>query len=232
MEKSQMNVLVIAAHPDDVVLGCGGTIAKLAMEGTAVSAAIISQGSTSRYAKHEEVAPDVVQKLREWSQEAAHILGLANVTYFDYPDNRLDSVDLLDIVKAIERVVEDVKPRVVFTQHGGDLNNDHALVFRATLIALRPMEKCGVESLLAYEVPSSTEWSFQRFEPIFRPSVFYQIEDTLEAKQKAMAAFETEARAFPHPRSPQALQSIAQRWGSVVGVGAAEAFELIREVRR
>jgi LmbE family N-acetylglucosaminyl deacetylase len=227
-----MKVLVIAAHPDDFVLGCGGTIAKLARGGTAVSVAIISQGSTSRYAKHEEVSPDVVQRLRECSHEAATILGLTNVTYFDYPDNRLDSVDLLDIVKAIERVVEEVKPQIVFTQHGGDLNNDHALVFRATLIALRPMEKCEVESLLAYEVPSSTDWSFQRFEPVFRPNVFYQIEDTLEAKQKAMAAFETEARDFPHPRSPQALQNAAQRWGSVVGVRAAEAFELVREVRR
>ena len=232
MEQGHMNVLVIAAHPDDFVLGCGGTIAKLAEGGAAVHTAVVTQGSTSRLEKHERVDPELIPKLRACSGDAASILGLTRIHYLDYPDNRLDSVDLLDIVKAIERVVAEVNPRIVFTQHGGDLNNDHALVFRATLIALRPMEKSGVDTLLAYEVPSSTEWAFQKFEPVFRPNVFYSIETTLALKQRAMAAFTTETREFPHPRSHEALEALARRWGSVVGLKAAEAFELIWRIRR
>ncbi|MCX7047840.1 MAG: PIG-L family deacetylase, partial [Candidatus Sumerlaeota bacterium] len=120
---------------------------------------------------------------------------------------------------------------VVFTQHGGDLNVDHSQTFRATLTATRTMAGCPVKTVYAYEVASSTEWAFQKLSPVFHPNVFFDISHTLEKKIKAMRVYESEARAFPHPRSSEALRAIAIRWGSVSGLGAAEAFELVREIR-
>ena len=226
-----MSVLVIAAHPDDVVLGCGGTIAGLAREGTSVQAVVLGKGSTSRCVDPDMVNPAVIQDLREWSQASAQILGIKGITHYDYPDNRFDSVNVLEIVRTIEEAVRRLKPSIIFTHHGGDLNIDHALVFRATLIALRPMAGKGVHALYAYEVPSSTEWAFQQFSPAFKPNTFYDIVRTLDQKIAAMETFTTERREFPHPRSPKALKSIAFRWGSTVGLQAAEAFELVWELK-
>jgi LmbE family N-acetylglucosaminyl deacetylase len=124
-----------------------------------------------------------------------------------------------------------VNPEIVFTQHGGDLNQDHVLTYRAALTATRPVPGSRVRRVLAYEVGSSTEWSFQRFEPVFRPSAFFDIAPFLERKVAAMEVYESEARPFPHPRSPEALRSAAKRWGSVAGVHAAEAFEVVREIQ-
>jgi LmbE family N-acetylglucosaminyl deacetylase len=127
--------------------------------------------------------------------------------------------------------VSDLQPSAVYTQHGGDLNIDHLVTYRATLTATRPMEGTPVKAVYAYEVASSTEWAFQKFSPPFHPSVFVDINDTLEKKIEGMQHYESEARPFPHPRSPEALRAIAHRWGSVVGLKAAEAFEVVREIR-
>ncbi len=227
-----MNLLVIAAHPDDEVLGCGGTIAKLAKEGARVTVAYMAQGGTSRYAKGEPVDPAWLPFLRSCAQKVAQVLGVAKVRHFDFPDNRFDAVDLLDLNKAIIGLLAEERPDWVFTHHGGDLNVDHAKLFRSTLIAMRPMEGLGVERLCAYEVPSATDWAFHSFEPMFRPNFFVDIEGTLEEKITAMEAYESEKRVFPHPRSPEALRANATRWGSVVGLRAAEAFELVWEIRK
>jgi LmbE family N-acetylglucosaminyl deacetylase len=143
---------------------------------------------------------------------------------FDLPDNRFDTVPLLDIVKLIEGLIEQIKPSVVYTQHGGDLNVDHRALYEATLAATRPLPGSCVRSVLSYEVASSTEWAFGQFAPAFHPNVFVEISDTLPAKIAAMQAYESEARAFPHPRAPESLEAMARRWGSTVGVAAAEAF--------
>jgi LmbE family N-acetylglucosaminyl deacetylase len=148
-----------------------------------------------------------------------------------FPDQKLDALPLLEVTHAIEREIERLQPDTIFTQHGGDLNQDHVITYRATLTATRPMAGGCVRCVYAYEVPSSTEWSFQRFAPHFRPSVFFDIAGTLEVKIAAMQIYESEARDFPHPRSPQALKAIAHRWGSVAGLHAAEAFELVREIK-
>jgi LmbE family N-acetylglucosaminyl deacetylase len=161
----------------------------------------------------------------------ARRLGVAGVSLAGLPDNRFDTVPLLDVVKAIERAIRDVAPTTMFVQHGGDLNIDHATTFRATLAAARPLEGSPVREVLGFEVASSSEWSFQRFSPVFRGALFYDITQTLEQKIEAMAIYEGEARPFPHPRSPEALRAIARRWGSVVGVEAAEAFDVIRTMR-
>jgi LmbE family N-acetylglucosaminyl deacetylase len=226
-----MNVLVIAAHPDDEVLGCGGTIRRLAGEGHAVHIAILGEGVTSRYARREEADPALVRQLQDRSRTAARLLGAKDVAFFSLPDNRFDTVAMLDVVKIVESLIDKHAPQVVYTQHGGDLNVDHAITFRATLTATRPMAGCPVKTVYACEVASSSEWAFQQFSPAFHPDVFVDIGATLEAKIEAMKVYESEARLFPHPRSPEALRACAQRWGAVAGVPAAEAFELIRTVQ-
>lgn len=224
------NVLVIAAHPDDEVLGCGGTITQLSQQGHHVYIAILGEGVTSRYDQREQADPDQLKTLHDCSYQAGAMMGAKELFLYELPDNRFDTVPLLDIIKIIEELVSRLQPSVVFTQHGGDLNVDHTITYRATLTATRPMEGFPVAEVYGYEVASSTEWAFQQFEPLFRPNVFVDIDHTLETKIKAMQHYESEARPFPHPRAPEALRAIAQRWGSAAGLQAAEAFALIRAV--
>ena len=226
-----MNILVVAAHPDDEVLGCGGTIARMAQEKNAVHVLILGEGITARFADAREAPAAAKGKLHEQAQAAGRLLGAASVTVGAFPDNRFDTVPLLDIVKVIEATIDTMKPDTVFTQHGGDLNVDHERTFRAVLTATRPMASSTVKRVYAYEVPSSTEWAFQKFAPPFRPHVFVDIASTLERKIEAMALYEGESRTFPHPRSAEALRAHAHTWGSVAGLKAAEAFELIREIQ-
>jgi LmbE family N-acetylglucosaminyl deacetylase len=225
-----MITLVIAAHPDDEVLGCGGTIARLVNEGQKVYIAILGEGMTSRYNQHEQVEVQRVEVLHSDAHKIAQFLGAKEAFLFNLPDNRFDSVPMLEVVKILEVLLAQLKPAIVFTQHGGDLNIDHVVTYRATLTATRPMAGQSVKKVYAYEVASSTEWAFSKFAPSFVPNTFFDIGDTLENKIMAMQMYESEKRVFPHPRSPEALRAIAQRWGSVVGVQAAEAFELVRGV--
>jgi LmbE family N-acetylglucosaminyl deacetylase len=225
-----VTALVIAAHPDDEVLGAGGTIAKLAAEGREVHIAILAEGITSRYAERDAADTALLDDLHADARRVADHLGAAGLTLHGLPDNRLDTVPLLDVVKVVEELVETLRPSDLFIQHAGDLNVDHGVVYRAALTATRPLEGQPVRRVLAYEVASSTEWAFQQLEPAFRPNVFVPIAETLETKIEAMELYRSEARPFPHPRSPEALRAIARRWGSVVGVPAAEAFQLVRSV--
>lgn len=226
-----MTILIVAAHPDDEVLGCGGTIARLAQEKQQVHILILGEGATSRYAHAADAPAQEKETLRKQAEAAGKLLGAKSVTVHGFPDNRFDSVDLLDIVKVIEEKIAEHSPEIVATQHGGDLNIDHALTFRAVLTATRPLAGSCVRRVYAYEVPSSTEWAFRKFEPAFRPNTFVDIGATLEKKIAAMALYEAESRPFPHPRSPEALRAHAAYWGSVAGLPAAEAFELIRDIR-
>jgi LmbE family N-acetylglucosaminyl deacetylase len=226
-----MNVLVIAAHPDDEVLGCGGTMARLAAEGAAVSVLILATGLTSR-ADFDPVRDAAKLDVHcERARRAGALLGAREVRFGGFPDQRMDTVPLLDITQAIEREIARVRPETVFTQHGGDLNMDHAITFRATLTATRPMAGGAVRRVYAYEIPSSTEWSFQQFAPQFAPQVFFDIAGHVETKIAAMQIYESETRVFPHPRAPESLRAIAARWGTVVGTRAAEAFCCVREIR-
>jgi LmbE family N-acetylglucosaminyl deacetylase len=226
-----VRVLVVAAHPDDEVLGCGATLARLAMEGDEVHIAIMGEGVTSRHAQRAQAAPEQLARLHEQARAAASKIGAKEVVLYKLPDNRLDTVPMLDLVKLVEGLVEKLGPEVIYTHHPGDLNIDHGLVHRAVLTATRPMAGQPVREIYAFEVPSSTEWAFQRLGPTFRPNVFVDVTRTLENKIAAMSCYEAETRKFPHPRSPEALRAIAVRWGSVAGCQAAEAFELMRLVR-
>jgi LmbE family N-acetylglucosaminyl deacetylase len=226
-----MKVLVVAAHPDDEVLGCGATIAKLAREGAEVQIAILGEGITSRYREATQADPNELEALHQSAREAGKILGAKRVSLHKLPDNRFDTVPLLEIVKTVEQLIAKHAPEVIYTHHAGDLNVDHQLTARAVLTATRPIAGQTVREILAFEVPSSTEWAFQQLLPVFRPNVFVDVSATLELKLRAMERYESEARQFPHPRSRQALEAIAHRWGSVAGVQAAEAFELVRALR-
>jgi LmbE family N-acetylglucosaminyl deacetylase len=226
-----MNVLFVAAHPDDEVLGCGGTIARLGREGHNVYIAILGEGVTSRYDQREQADDSLLEVLHSRSYQVAELLGAEELFLYQLPDNRFDTVPLLDVVKIIEQLVDNLQPDVIYTQHGGDLNIDHSVVYRATLTATRPMVGTPVKAVYSYEVPSSTEWAFHSFDPIFTPTVFVDIDNTLEIKIRAMELYESEVRPYPHPRSPEALRAIARRWGSTVGLQSAEAFAIVREIR-
>lgn len=225
-----MRVLVIAAHPDDEILGCGATTARLAQEGHEIHFAILGEGMTSRYSQRDADADQLVM-LRRQAHAAAAKVGVKSVVFHKMPDNRMDTVPLLEIVKLVEELVEEAKPEIIYTHHNGDLNVDHGIVYRAVLTATRPLAGQPVREIYAFEVPSSTDWAFQRLEPSFRPNVFIDVSRTLDAKIAAMGCYETETRPFPHPRSSEALRATAIRWGSVAGCMAAEAFELVRSIR-
>jgi LmbE family N-acetylglucosaminyl deacetylase len=226
-----MNVLIVAAHPDDELLGCGGTAARLAREGHSVYMSILGEGITSRSSKRGDADSSALDRLKGCSQRVADLLGAKELTLHGLPDNRFDSLPLLDVIKIVEELIERWRPAVIYTHHGGDLNVDHQVVSRAVLTATRPIAGHPVRELYMFEIASSTEWAFQQLAPTFRPNVFVDIADTLPLKLQGMRMYESEAREFPHPRSEQALTAIAQRWGSVSGRKAAEAFEAVRLIR-
>ena len=223
-----MNVLVVAAHPDDEVLGAGGAIARHSRNGEHVTIAILGEGIASRYASRDEVDQTLLADLKADAQQAARLMGCTDLRLFDLPDNRFDSVDLLDVVKIVEDLVEQIQPEIVYTHHHGDLNIDHVLTARAVLTACRPLPDTSVRRILAFEVPSSTGWGFP--EHSFAPTVFVDISDTLPVKLEAVKAYRSEVRQYPHPRAPEALAERAKTWGSQVGLAAAEPFVLLREL--
>ena len=224
-------LLVIVAHPDDEVIGCGGTIAKLVLQGDDVYCLLLSEGITSRYGQPEEAKEEDLRQLKSDAEKAAKILGIKRLFFKNFPDNRFDTVPLLDIIKAIEEIKEELKPDVIFTHHRGDLNIDHQITFKAVLTTCRPMKGETVKEMYSFEVPSSTEWSSPGAQNYFMPNVFVDINETLDRKIEALKAYQGEIRKYPHPRSPEALRAIASRWGSTVGCEAAEAFELIRSIK-
>jgi LmbE family N-acetylglucosaminyl deacetylase/RimJ/RimL family protein N-acetyltransferase len=224
------SVLVIAAHPDDEVLGCGGTMGRLRAAGHDVKIAILGEGMTSRYRTREQADRSLLTDLRQHSRRAAEVLDVKDLFLYDLPDNRFDTLPILDVIKIVEDLVNKYVPNTIFTHGCADLNVDHHVTHRAVLTATRPIEGHSVRNLYAFEIPSSTDWSFHRLVPAFEPNTFFDIESSLEAKKQAMACYETEVQAFPHPRSLEGLEVVARRWGTVVGCKAAEAFELVRSV--
>jgi LmbE family N-acetylglucosaminyl deacetylase len=226
-----VTILVIAAHPDDEVLGCGATMA-LESASHEVRVLILGEGISSRHHAREAAARGDLESLRADSRAAVAEVGATSVDFGGLPDNRFDELALLDVVKQVESWIVKFKPQVIYTHHPGDLNIDHGITFRAVLTATRPgAGGSSVRDILTFEVPSSTEWAFQRIEPSFRPNVFVDITSTIERKIAAMERYRTEARPSPHPRSPEALRALAEYRGAAAGSKYAEAFELIRSLR-
>lgn len=226
-----MRTLVVAAHPDDEVLGCGGTMARLVGEGEEVHVLILSDGETSRYDSPAEAPGEVIERRREAARQAAKVLGVASLTMLEHPDNRFDAVPLLELTKAIEAVVRDSAPDTVLTHHSGDMNIDHRRVAQAVLTATRPLPGGVVRQVYAFEVLSSSHAASGHFGAPFVPNTFVDISGTIESKLDAMRCYDQELRPFPHPRSLEAIRSLAVTRGTACGLSSAEAFILVREVK-
>jgi LmbE family N-acetylglucosaminyl deacetylase len=219
-----VNVVVIAAHPDDEILGAGGTLARHAREGHAVHAVVFSEGATSRYEGR------LVQTLEEAGQRAAQEIGFASIRFEKFADQKMDTVPLIDITQRVETLLAEADPEVVYTQYPRDVNTDHGVVAQAVWTACRPYRFPGIRRLATFETPSSTEWGWPFQSDAFAPNLFIDVSGTLEAKVAALECYESELREYPHPRSARAIRERAAYWGSVVGKEAVEPFMILREI--
>ena len=226
-----MKYLIVAAHPDDEVLGCGASMAKWAEQGNQVDVLILAEGATSRDDKRDrDFRSDELSKLNQCANDSAKILGINSINLLGFPDNRMDSIDLLDIVKQVEMYINKIKPQIVLTHHAFDLNIDHQLTHQSVVTACRPEPMHFVKRILSFEVPSSTEWQAPIASKAFIPNWYENISHTISKKTKALKAYKDEMRDWPHPRSLKAVKNLAKWRGATVGCEAAEAFMLIREI--
>jgi len=222
-------ILVVAAHPDDEVLGCGGTVARLVKEGFEAYTLILGEGITSRDDSRDiEKRKYEIENLKKKVYESANIIGVKDIYLYNFPDNRFDRVDLLDIVKTIEKVKSMIQPDILFTHFEKDINIDHRITYNAVSVATRPVREETVKELYSFKILSSTDWSFGS---VFEPDVFFDITDTLEVKLRAIEKYKSELRDFPHPRSLKGVMIDAEYWGMCSGLGYAEAFKSIRILR-
>lgn len=220
-------ILVVAAHPDDEVLGCGGTIARMSKEGHEVYTLILGEGLTSRETVVQSRRQQQLLKLEADLQRANRLLGVKRVMALKLPDNRFDSIARLDIIKAIEKVKKDLKPQIIFTHFAGDLNIDHQITCQAVLTATRPIKGETVREVYAFEVRSSTEWNYPEQ---FAPDTFVDISSTLKLKLKAMCQYSSELKNSWHPRSVEGITTTARLWGLKTGLLYCEAFRTLRRL--
>lgn len=222
-------VLVIAAHPDDEVMGLGGTIAKLSAQGVECHLLIVTDGSSSQYRGSDHLG-EIIEAKKIETKNCADTLGFRSIHYGELPDMKLDMTPHIVINQVIERVVDEVQPNTVFTHFWGDVNRDHQEVYKSTLVAVRPVMGQVVKELYCYRVPSSTEWTPNKADTMFMPNYFVNIEKSAEQKYKAFACYSTELREYPHPRSVQYLRETDKAVGIRVGLLAAEEFVLLRKL--
>lgn len=219
-------VAAIFAHPDDEVLGCGGALALHADAGDAVHILILATGATSRGGDQSAY----IAELRAQAQKASDVLGAKGIEFGDFPDNRMDAVALLDVVKKVERFLAAFPATVIYTHHAGDMNIDHLITHRALATACRPVPERAQVEILACEVNSSTEWAPPSLAP-FVPTNFLDITKTLDRKVAALECYAGELRDWPHPRSAEGVRALAHWRGCQCGRAAAEAFSVIRRVQ-
>lgn len=229
----QNQVLIVAAHPDDEILGAGATMAKHSADGDDVHVVIVAEGATSRYSASKSRSSRAVvevNELRACASAAAKALGTREPRFLEFPDNKLDSVPLLDVVHKIEAVIKEVLPSIVYTHHGGDLNVDHQIVHRAVLTATRPMPGTSVQAVYTFETVSSSEWYSPEQQFPFTPVRFVDISEHFDKKLLALSKYEREMRPYPHARSVEAVDALARVRGAASGLPLAEAFGVIREL--
>lgn len=225
MSRERQNILVVAAHPDDEVIGVGGTILHHASAGDAVYVAVLTEGTSAQYPDDWE---QIAARKKEQTLKVAELLGVTKVFTGDFPELRLDALPIFEITRFLEKVAAQVKPNIVYTHHFSELNRDHRTAYEATTVSVRPFALPSLKRLLCYQVDTLEHWGHG-------PShynVYTDITKTLETKLEAMAIYETEIREHPHPRSLEAMRQIAYRNGAAVGLRAAEIFQLVLEVQR
>lgn len=226
-------ILIAVAHPDDELLGLGASMNLLINKfNITAHVVILGEGITSRAnVRDTEMWKKELEVHRKNIEEAQSAIGYHTVSVYNFPDNRFDTVALLDIIKVIEKEKEIFKPEIIFTHHGGDVNIDHQRTFEAVMTACRPMEHESVKTIITFETPSGTEWRASSDPKHFIPNLFISFNDeNLNAKIIGMESYEFESRKYPHPRSPESLKIQAQRWGVAIGGKYAEAFQIIRSV--
>ena len=228
-----MNIAVIAAHPDDEILGCGGTIARHSLENDVVNVLILAEGITSRTRGEEATdSSGELRALANAARTASEIVGASSLRLYQFPDNRMDSVALLDVVKVVEEFINEYRPSLVYTHAASDLNIDHRITHEAVVTACRPLPGSTVETLLYFEVVSSTDWRSSATGNGFSTNWYVDISCTLQKKLEALRAYSSEMRPFPHARSLESVEALARSRGASVGMDAAEAFAVGRHVRR
>ncbi len=216
-------VIVVVAHPDDEILGCGGTIVRHVESGDVVKIIFVADGVTSRENKES------IAYRRGCGIEASKIVGACLPKFLDFPDNQLDSIPLLEVVKAIENEINDFSPEVVYTHFSGDLNIDHSIVHRAVMTAVRPLPKSCIKEIYSFEVVSSTGWlPSSSGSQCFDPNLFVDISNTFDKKILALQVYDSEMREFPHSRSYKNVESLAIFRGASVGFKKAEGFQVER----
>lgn len=217
-------VLVVAAHPDDEALGCGATMARHAVSGDVVDVVFMTDGVAARGARSGRLAR------RKAAEKAAAILGVRKPHFFDFGDNQMDAVPLLKVVKKLEGLLARLRPRIIYTHHGGDLNVDHQVTCRAALTACRPLPGASVRAIYGFETLSSTEWGVPSQDEVFRPTRYVAAAAQFEKKLAALRCYEMEMRKFPHARSFEAVESLGILRGAQAGLVKAEAFFVLREI--
>jgi len=216
-------ILIVAAHPDDEVIGAGGTILKHAKAGDEISILLLGDGVTSRGVNEADI-----KKRADQARQVAKALGIKKVFLETLPDNKFDAVPLLEIVKKVEKVINVVRPSLIYTHFGDDLNIDHRLTFQAVMTACRPQPEFFVKKILSFEVLSSTEWQEKKKNKSFCPNEYNNIEKFIDRKIKAIEIYNDELRQYPHPRSKEGIKILAQYRGMEVGYKFAEAFQIVR----
>ncbi|MEL7633359.1 PIG-L family deacetylase [Sporomusa sphaeroides] len=230
--KKNKTILVVAAHPDDEILGCGGTMIKHVLSGDEVHVLIMAEGLTSRDTTRDiSSRSKELSQLHSYSYQAAQIMGVKSLTMYDFPDNRMDGVELLDVVKKVEKMVESIHPDIVYTHHAGDVNIDHTVTHNAVITACRPLPEQTVKKILFFETLSSTEWQMRTCDKAFMPNWFVDIETTFAKKIEALKCYDSEMREYPHSRSYESVEILAKYRGMVIGCQFAEAFSLGRMIR-
>ena len=219
-------ILVVAAHADDEALGCGGTIARHVAGGDTVHVVFLADGVSSRQgADSQELERRIAA-----TEQARQVLGIETTTFLGLPDNRLDSLPLIEVIQPLEKVIRQISPQIIYTHHYGDLNVDHRITHQAVMTACRATPDSSVREIYAFEVMSSTEWSSVGLAP-FIPNLFVDISAYLAIKLQALEAYALEMRPAPHSRSTEHLNILARHRGHSVGVAAAEAFMVMRTIR-
>jgi LmbE family N-acetylglucosaminyl deacetylase len=215
-------ILVIAPHPDDEVLGCGGTIKKLSFGNNTIWVLVVSRGKPELY------SDDRIRNVRNEALNAHKILGVAETRFFDFPAPELDLISISELSSAISSVILEMQADTIFLPHGGDIHHDHKAVFNAGLVSARPVKNSPVKRIYCYETLSETEWAAPNSQDVFIPTYFVNVSDVFPFKIEAMKCFKTQLRDFPNTRSLKTIEALANFRGSTVGFTHAEAFMTVR----
>ncbi|KPH75931.1 PIG-L deacetylase family protein [Oceanobacillus caeni] len=219
-----MNILVIAPHPDDEILGAGGTMAKHKAKGDKVFVCIVTKGKAPMFNEEQ------VNQVRNEAKHAHKILGVEDTFFLDFPAVQLEETPKYKLNAAILETIRTVKPEIVYLPHRGDIHQDHKIVFDSSMVALRPNEDFKVKEIYCYETLSETEWDAPNVTNAFIPNTWIDITDFIEIKKSAMSVFNSQVYSFPHPRSIKALETLSEYRGSNMGFNNAEAFITIRKL--